>query len=198
MSGKRDSNPRPSAWEADALPTELLPLGGCECSMAARTLAKAASFFHASVPSLHLWSQECRRLHQVDNALRSEMWPALRMSVAPPGPGRIGAISGPLAKKERTTIFAAPKEATGCSSARLECYVRDVEAGGSNPLTPTMIIALATLSQGLFHGHGVTAGRPAFPQWGGRRGLRGSGPCRWRYRCTSPVRPCSHPHWHSR
>ena len=25
-SGKRDSNPRPSAWEADALPTELLPL----------------------------------------------------------------------------------------------------------------------------------------------------------------------------
>ena len=24
-SGKRDSNPRPSAWEADALPTELLP-----------------------------------------------------------------------------------------------------------------------------------------------------------------------------
>ncbi len=25
MSGKRDSNPRPSAWEADALPTELLP-----------------------------------------------------------------------------------------------------------------------------------------------------------------------------
>ena len=25
MSGKRDSNPRLSAWEADALPTELLP-----------------------------------------------------------------------------------------------------------------------------------------------------------------------------
>ena len=25
-SGKRDSNPRPSAWEADALPTELFPL----------------------------------------------------------------------------------------------------------------------------------------------------------------------------
>ena len=24
-SGKRDSNPRPSAWEANALPTELLP-----------------------------------------------------------------------------------------------------------------------------------------------------------------------------
>ncbi len=26
MSGKWGSNPRPSAWEADALPTELLPL----------------------------------------------------------------------------------------------------------------------------------------------------------------------------
>ena len=26
LSGKRDSNPRPSAWEADALPTELFPL----------------------------------------------------------------------------------------------------------------------------------------------------------------------------
>ena len=25
LSGKRDSNPRPSAWEADALPTELFP-----------------------------------------------------------------------------------------------------------------------------------------------------------------------------
>ena len=26
MSGRRDSNPRPSAWKADALPTELRPL----------------------------------------------------------------------------------------------------------------------------------------------------------------------------
>ena len=26
LSGKRDSNPRPSAWKADALPAELLPL----------------------------------------------------------------------------------------------------------------------------------------------------------------------------
>ncbi len=25
LSGKRDSNSRPSAWEADALPTELFP-----------------------------------------------------------------------------------------------------------------------------------------------------------------------------
>ena len=37
-SGKRGSNPRPSAWEADALPTELLPRGyrwlkRCVCSM---------------------------------------------------------------------------------------------------------------------------------------------------------------------
>ena len=28
-SGKRDSNPRLSAWEADTLPTELLPLVEC-------------------------------------------------------------------------------------------------------------------------------------------------------------------------
>ena len=30
LSGKRDSNPRPLAWEANALPTELLP-HVCEC-----------------------------------------------------------------------------------------------------------------------------------------------------------------------
>ncbi len=29
-SGKRDSNSRPSAWEADALPTELLPQSCCK------------------------------------------------------------------------------------------------------------------------------------------------------------------------
>ena len=29
LSGKRDSNPRPSAWEANALPTELLPRDRC-------------------------------------------------------------------------------------------------------------------------------------------------------------------------
>jgi hypothetical protein len=29
VSGKRDSNPRPSAWEADALPTELFPRECC-------------------------------------------------------------------------------------------------------------------------------------------------------------------------
>ena len=31
LSGKRGSNPRPSAWEADALPTELLPRWVCMC-----------------------------------------------------------------------------------------------------------------------------------------------------------------------
>src|SRR5690348_2031779 len=30
QSGRRGSNPRPSAWEADALPTELLPQLGAE------------------------------------------------------------------------------------------------------------------------------------------------------------------------
>ena len=33
-SGKRESNPRPSAWEADALPTELFPLGSPKASRA--------------------------------------------------------------------------------------------------------------------------------------------------------------------
>ena len=33
MSGKRDSNPRPSAWEADALPTELLPQYSSLCNL---------------------------------------------------------------------------------------------------------------------------------------------------------------------
>ena len=34
MSGRRDSNSRPSAWKADALPTELLPLGNLfQCHM---------------------------------------------------------------------------------------------------------------------------------------------------------------------
>src|SRR5262245_54955619 len=28
-SGRRDSNPRPSPWQGDALQTEPLPLGGC-------------------------------------------------------------------------------------------------------------------------------------------------------------------------
>lgn len=31
-SGKRDSNPRPLAWEANALPTELLPRKRCKYS----------------------------------------------------------------------------------------------------------------------------------------------------------------------
>ena len=35
LSGRRESNPRPSAWEADALPAELLPL------LSAEALAKA-------------------------------------------------------------------------------------------------------------------------------------------------------------
>ena len=32
LSGKRDSNPRPSAWEADALPTELFPHCAYKCN----------------------------------------------------------------------------------------------------------------------------------------------------------------------
>src|SRR5258708_6616454 len=35
-SGTRDSNPRPRAWEARALPTELVPLTDLPCTSAAR------------------------------------------------------------------------------------------------------------------------------------------------------------------
>ena len=37
QSGKRDSNPRRSAWEADALPTELLPLAGAKLARSGTT-----------------------------------------------------------------------------------------------------------------------------------------------------------------
>ena len=49
MSGKRDSNPRPSAWKADALPTELFPpkyvgRGGFEPPKAMPTDLQSAPF----------------------------------------------------------------------------------------------------------------------------------------------------------
>ena len=37
LSGRRDSNPRPSAWKADALPTELLPHAKINCQPEAKT-----------------------------------------------------------------------------------------------------------------------------------------------------------------
>jgi hypothetical protein len=36
LSGRRGSNPRPSAWKADALPTELLPLASALVSNVGR------------------------------------------------------------------------------------------------------------------------------------------------------------------
>ena len=45
LSGKRDSNPRPSAWEADALPTELLPqYGWSSCQHLASSDAMSEMF----------------------------------------------------------------------------------------------------------------------------------------------------------
>ena len=43
-SGKRDSNPRPSAWEADALPTELFPQFICGANVQ-NPLKKDSNFF---------------------------------------------------------------------------------------------------------------------------------------------------------
>src|SRR4029453_200925 len=39
LSGRRGSNPRPSAWEADALPTELRPRSRIVASARARSLS---------------------------------------------------------------------------------------------------------------------------------------------------------------
>ena len=44
MSGKRDSNPRPSAWEADALPTELLPRSECKYTKSAELSSSFGQF----------------------------------------------------------------------------------------------------------------------------------------------------------
>ena len=49
MSGKRDSNPRPSAWEADALPTELLPAFGVQIYEICRTFIIIRPIFIFSV-----------------------------------------------------------------------------------------------------------------------------------------------------
>ncbi len=48
VSGKRDSNPRPSAWEADALPTELLPRSECKYTKSAVFITKNRKFFISS------------------------------------------------------------------------------------------------------------------------------------------------------
>ena len=49
LSGKRDSNSRPSAWEANALPTELLPhafsFSGTKVINKTRIVALALIFF---------------------------------------------------------------------------------------------------------------------------------------------------------
>ncbi len=56
-SGKRGSNPRPSAWKADALPTELFPLfnstvggGGFEPPKALPTDLQSAPFDRFGIP----------------------------------------------------------------------------------------------------------------------------------------------------
>ena len=54
MSGRRGSNPRPSAWKADALPTELRPLivggGGFEPPKAKPTDLQSAPFDRSGIP----------------------------------------------------------------------------------------------------------------------------------------------------
>ena len=57
LSGRRGSNPRPAAWKAAALPTELLPLlfcfvggGGFEPPKSKTTDLQSAPFGHSGIP----------------------------------------------------------------------------------------------------------------------------------------------------
>ena len=51
-SGRRGSNPRPSAWKADALPTELLPLFRFFWPIAASCFASSVGHYRKVTPSL--------------------------------------------------------------------------------------------------------------------------------------------------
>ena len=52
LSGRRGSNPRPSAWKADALPTELLPLFRFFWPIAASCFASSVGHYRKVTPSL--------------------------------------------------------------------------------------------------------------------------------------------------
>src|SRR6266850_5095021 len=59
-SGKRESNPRPSAWEADALPSELFPLGSIEASRRPGSRqATSPARGRAGCPAAPRWSARC-------------------------------------------------------------------------------------------------------------------------------------------
>ena len=62
-----------------------------------------------------------------------------------------------LAKHPRVKLFLGFAENTECSSAWLERHVRDVEVGGSNPLTP---IEKGTRAGAFFYGIHGPAGHP--------------------------------------
>jgi hypothetical protein len=55
-SGKRDSDPRPSAWEADALPTELFPRHRADLPEPG-SLVKEAGGVPSSSPAAHRWAR---------------------------------------------------------------------------------------------------------------------------------------------
>ena len=50
-SGRRDSNPRPSAWKADALPTELLPQFTLQLLTKSRTISNKKTILSPEEPS---------------------------------------------------------------------------------------------------------------------------------------------------
>ena len=72
----------------------------------------------------------------------------------PAPPRRVGADRARRSGNARgrtSTRRIGSLPATGCSAAWLACHVRDVEAGGSNPLTPTKCPAEEGLCGPVYH-----------------------------------------------
>lgn len=80
VSGRRGSNPRPSAWEADALPIELLPQIGLGCSASSAGcqeqrsvvagLSKDSLFLKERAERIELdgWGEKRRREGRIEQA----------------------------------------------------------------------------------------------------------------------------------
>ena len=71
LSGRRGSNPRPSAWKADALPTELLPLFRLFWPIAASCFASSVGHYRKVTSSL-LTHIPCTEPKQTSKTLKQK------------------------------------------------------------------------------------------------------------------------------